>query len=272
MTVDVPQAILDALTDVAMPRLLPERAPSEAMDVGGHPVPVHRHGCVVVGSGAAGLRAAVELQPPRRRRCDRQPERLGRHLGLLRLRQADAAHRQHRRPRRRLQGDGPGDPRRRGDGRGHRLCRGRRLLAGDGVASISRPASAAGPARRNAALPDRPRRGRPRHQLRAAHLAADGEGAGRRGDPARHSVLQSHDGREDPDRGRRLRTPSLRRPDPPARSKPTRQPLRPRRSSSARSSSSRPAARASSIATASIPTAASAPWDWRSTPASSWST
>ena len=61
MTVDVPQTILDALTDVAMPRLLPERAPSEAIDVGGYRLPVYRHGCVVVGSGAAGLRAAVEL-------------------------------------------------------------------------------------------------------------------------------------------------------------------------------------------------------------------
>jgi succinate dehydrogenase flavoprotein subunit len=61
MTVDVPQAILDALTDVDMPRLMPERAASEAMDLGDYRVPVHRHGCVVVGSGAAGLRAAVEL-------------------------------------------------------------------------------------------------------------------------------------------------------------------------------------------------------------------
>ena len=61
MTVDVPQTILDALTDVVMPRLLPERAPLEAIDVGGYRVPVHGHGCVVVGSGAAGLRAAVEL-------------------------------------------------------------------------------------------------------------------------------------------------------------------------------------------------------------------
>jgi succinate dehydrogenase flavoprotein subunit len=61
MTVDVPQHILDALTDVEMPRLMPERASSEAMEVGGHRIPVYRHGCVVVGSGAAGLRAAVEL-------------------------------------------------------------------------------------------------------------------------------------------------------------------------------------------------------------------
>ena len=37
MTVDVPQAILDALTDVDMPRLMPERAASETIDVGGYP-------------------------------------------------------------------------------------------------------------------------------------------------------------------------------------------------------------------------------------------
>ena len=107
MTVDVPQSILDALTDVAMPRLPPERPARGTIAVGASALPVHRHGCVVVGSGAAGLRAAVELNRRGGDVVDRQPERLGRHLGLLRLRQADPAHRQHRRPRRRLQGDGP---------------------------------------------------------------------------------------------------------------------------------------------------------------------
>ncbi|TPE49549.1 FAD-dependent oxidoreductase [Amaricoccus solimangrovi] len=67
MSVNVPEAILDALTDVEMPRLPPERGATETMRVGGWDIPVHRHGCVVVGSGAAGLRAAVEL---RRRGCD----------------------------------------------------------------------------------------------------------------------------------------------------------------------------------------------------------
>jgi len=61
MTQSVPQAILDALTDVDMPRLPPERAAGGTIDAGGCRLPVHRHGCVVVGSGAAGLRAAVEL-------------------------------------------------------------------------------------------------------------------------------------------------------------------------------------------------------------------
>jgi succinate dehydrogenase / fumarate reductase flavoprotein subunit len=57
----VPQPILDTLTDVAMPRLAPERATGEHVDIAGHRLPVHRAGCIVVGSGAAGLRAAVEL-------------------------------------------------------------------------------------------------------------------------------------------------------------------------------------------------------------------
>ena len=62
MTVDVPQSILDALTDVPMPRLPPERPAVATMEIRGWTLPVHRHGCVVVGSGAAGLRAAVELK------------------------------------------------------------------------------------------------------------------------------------------------------------------------------------------------------------------
>ncbi|QFY62977.1 FAD-binding protein (plasmid) [Rhizobium grahamii] len=62
MSIDVAQHILDALTDVDMPRLKPERAPFEAANLAGIAVPVYRAGCVVVGSGAAGLRAAVELK------------------------------------------------------------------------------------------------------------------------------------------------------------------------------------------------------------------
>ncbi|MCX7286730.1 MAG: FAD-binding protein, partial [Rhodobacterales bacterium] len=62
MPIAVPQAILDALTDVAMPRL-PADAPAKAtLAVAGLALPVHHAGCLVVGSGAAGLRAAVELQ------------------------------------------------------------------------------------------------------------------------------------------------------------------------------------------------------------------
>lgn len=62
MTIDVPQHILDELTDVDMPRLTRERAPDEILAIAGLEVPVYRSGCVIVGSGAAGLRAAVELK------------------------------------------------------------------------------------------------------------------------------------------------------------------------------------------------------------------
>lgn len=62
MTIDVPQPILDALTDVDMPRLAAEPASPETVTLAGVDVPVHRYGCVIAGSGAAGLRAAVELK------------------------------------------------------------------------------------------------------------------------------------------------------------------------------------------------------------------
>ena len=61
MTHDIPRDILDSLTDVDMPRLPPAKAADETMGVGGSEIPVYRQGCVVVGTGAAGLRAAVEL-------------------------------------------------------------------------------------------------------------------------------------------------------------------------------------------------------------------
>ncbi|MBP2446240.1 FAD-dependent oxidoreductase [Rhizobium leguminosarum] len=62
MTRAVPQEILDALTDVDMPRLPPEASASEAVRLAGVEAPVYRAGCVVIGSGAAGLRAAVEMK------------------------------------------------------------------------------------------------------------------------------------------------------------------------------------------------------------------
>ncbi|MBY5775332.1 FAD-binding protein [Rhizobium laguerreae] len=62
MTIDVPQEILDALTDVDMPRLPTEPGPSDVVRLAGVEAPIYRAGCVVVGSGAAGLRAAVELK------------------------------------------------------------------------------------------------------------------------------------------------------------------------------------------------------------------
>ncbi len=62
MTVDVPQNILDALTDVRMPRLKPEAPATDTLGIGDMHIPVFRSGGVVVGSGAAGLRAAVEMK------------------------------------------------------------------------------------------------------------------------------------------------------------------------------------------------------------------
>src|SRR5210317_1165404 len=62
MTVDVPKEILDSLTDVDMPRLPPEGGASEILTIAGCQVPVYRSGCTIVGSGAAGLRVAVELK------------------------------------------------------------------------------------------------------------------------------------------------------------------------------------------------------------------
>jgi len=62
VTTEIPKHILDALTDVEMPRLALEDPISDSLEVLGYRFPVLRCGCVVVGSGAAGLRAAVELK------------------------------------------------------------------------------------------------------------------------------------------------------------------------------------------------------------------
>ncbi len=58
----VAQEILDALTHVKMPRLNPRPTAREAVTVCGWTIPVWHAGVVVVGSGAAGFRAAVELK------------------------------------------------------------------------------------------------------------------------------------------------------------------------------------------------------------------
>jgi succinate dehydrogenase / fumarate reductase, flavoprotein subunit len=58
----VAQEILDALTDVKMPRLSPRPAAKEWASARGWTIPVRRASVVIVGSGAAGLRAAVELK------------------------------------------------------------------------------------------------------------------------------------------------------------------------------------------------------------------
>ncbi|WP_299600437.1 FAD-binding protein [uncultured Tateyamaria sp.] len=62
MSLSVPQHILDALTDVVMPRLPAEPAPDRHVTASGYDIPVFACGAVVIGSGAAGLRAAVEMK------------------------------------------------------------------------------------------------------------------------------------------------------------------------------------------------------------------
>ncbi len=58
----VPQAVLDALTDVEMPRLMTGHTARREHAVSGMRIPVHQSQALVLGSGAAGLRAAVELK------------------------------------------------------------------------------------------------------------------------------------------------------------------------------------------------------------------
>jgi succinate dehydrogenase / fumarate reductase, flavoprotein subunit len=58
----IPQDILNALTDVDMPRLDAEPEVKASVTVQDQRVPIHASGVVIMGSGAAGLRAAVELK------------------------------------------------------------------------------------------------------------------------------------------------------------------------------------------------------------------
>lgn len=67
MTTAIPQSILEALTNVSMPRHVTMAQPQQTMDVEGYRIPVYHSDALVIGSGAAGLRAAVEL---RRRKVD----------------------------------------------------------------------------------------------------------------------------------------------------------------------------------------------------------
>ncbi|MGB7976595.1 MAG: FAD-binding protein, partial [Roseiarcus sp.] len=62
MSATIPQNILDALTDIAMPRLPQERQAKDTVVARGFSIPVHRSEALVLGSGAAGLRAAVEMK------------------------------------------------------------------------------------------------------------------------------------------------------------------------------------------------------------------
>ena len=60
--VTISQEILDALTDVKLPRLKPKPVTKEWISAHGWKIPLRRSRVVIVGSGAAGLRAAVELK------------------------------------------------------------------------------------------------------------------------------------------------------------------------------------------------------------------
>ncbi|MGD9022128.1 MAG: FAD-binding protein, partial [Lysobacterales bacterium] len=62
MSEAVSQEILDALTRVRMPGPVRAHEASESIEVSGFTCPVHRCEALVLGSGAAGLRAAVELK------------------------------------------------------------------------------------------------------------------------------------------------------------------------------------------------------------------
>ena len=62
MAVLVPQEILDALTRVDMPIVEADKAADETLAVGEYNLPLHRCECLVLGSGAAGLRAAIEAK------------------------------------------------------------------------------------------------------------------------------------------------------------------------------------------------------------------
>jgi succinate dehydrogenase / fumarate reductase flavoprotein subunit len=62
VSISVPQAILDALTNVEVPRAMPRRTPQGAITADGMRIPLYCSEALVVGSGAAGFRAAVELK------------------------------------------------------------------------------------------------------------------------------------------------------------------------------------------------------------------
>jgi succinate dehydrogenase / fumarate reductase flavoprotein subunit len=57
----IPQEILDRLTRFDMPAVRGEAASSQIIEIGGLQVPVYRCEALVLGSGAAGMRAVVEL-------------------------------------------------------------------------------------------------------------------------------------------------------------------------------------------------------------------
>jgi succinate dehydrogenase / fumarate reductase, flavoprotein subunit len=62
MSNSIPQSILDSLTRVEMPKGINNRLSDKTISISDLKIPVHQCSALVVGSGAAGLRAAVELK------------------------------------------------------------------------------------------------------------------------------------------------------------------------------------------------------------------
>lgn len=62
MNKTIPQDILDALTRVDMPKGIKNHLSDSSVEINGLSLPIHQCSALVVGSGAAGMRAAVELK------------------------------------------------------------------------------------------------------------------------------------------------------------------------------------------------------------------
>ena len=136
LAVPLDQSILDALTDVAMPKPPAGRATRETFRAQGLTLPLHRCEALVLGSGAAGLRAAVEMK---RRDVDVVVATQNIYGGTSACSGSD------KQTLHTACDSGGGDDfnalaararRRRRDGRGHRLCRGGRLAPGARLAAV----------------------------------------------------------------------------------------------------------------------------------------
>lgn len=62
MSLNIPQSILDHLTNIDMPKHMPKCSITSTLFCEGYKIPLYKSQALVIGSGAAGLRAAVELK------------------------------------------------------------------------------------------------------------------------------------------------------------------------------------------------------------------
>ena len=185
----IPQKVLDGLTDVVMPKLAAREAAAGVCRRAGFTLPVRRCRALVLGQRRGGLARGGRAEAARDRCHGRHPKRFG---GTSACSGSDkqTLHTAMRPTGATTFAPGGGARRRRRDGRRHRLCgsgRIARALSSLQYLGLPIPLDRLG---RRAALSDRSRRGRPRDQLRAAHVAADGPGAGQGGDPSRRPDLQ----------------------------------------------------------------------------------